>query len=226
MTYKNDGFHKITIHDWKKLFFELFVVFLGVTAGFLLNNWQLSRQDKQLEKEYLNGFIHDADENIDELQSMVKKDSIWMESMRPKLLDIKEKKLPIDSANEVVRKISLISKADIQKGTYEDITNSGHLNIIDDYNIKKEIVDYNIAISGVRFMDNYFYTYFNNFVMPFIFTNYNVIEGRITNSEVIRSTQFSNIVTGYFGMVQQREAIYKRLLSKSITLRNKISKLL
>lgn len=41
-------FPKIREYDWKKLFFELIVVFLGVTAGFLLNNWQLDKKDKQL----------------------------------------------------------------------------------------------------------------------------------------------------------------------------------
>jgi len=30
---------KIKNYEWGKLFFELIIVFLGVAAGFVLNNW-------------------------------------------------------------------------------------------------------------------------------------------------------------------------------------------
>jgi len=35
---------------WSKLILELFVVFLGVTAGFVLNNWRMSKQEYKLEQ--------------------------------------------------------------------------------------------------------------------------------------------------------------------------------
>ena len=79
----------------------------------------------------------------------------------------------IDTGRIIFQKTVSISKADMQTGTYEDITNSGNLNLLTDFLIKKQIVDYHVTMAGVEFIDNYFYKYFGDFVMPFIFTNFN-----------------------------------------------------
>ena len=55
---------KMASYDWKKLFFELIVVFLGVTAGFLLNNWRIQKDAQSTEEKYLSGFHQDVVMNI------------------------------------------------------------------------------------------------------------------------------------------------------------------
>lgn len=216
---------KIKNYDWRKLFFELLVVFLGVTAGFLLNSWQLEKKDEILAKKYMQGFMQDVSKNISELKSTVKDDSVWLERIIPKLESIREKTITIDSANAIVGLIASISKAGTQTGTYEDITNSGNLNIISDYAIKKQIVEYHVSMSGVEFVDNYFYEYFGDFVMPFIFKNFSVLAGKFVNPQVIKTNQFANVIAGYVSMVQQRKAAYDDLLEKSYALKADLGKL-
>jgi len=72
----------------------------------------------------------------------------------------------------------------------------------------------------VGFVDDYFHKYFNNFVMPFIFANFNVLTGKYIDDQDIKSTEFSNIFVGYFSMIQQRNEAYKNLLKESIELRD------
>jgi len=204
------------------LLFELIVVFLGVTAGFLLNNWQLEKKDQQLEQKYLNGFFQDVNENIVELQKAVDSDSLWLTRVKPKIMMIQEGTLPVDSANTLITLIVGISKVGIQTGTYEDIKNSGNLNIITDFYIKKQIVDYHVAVSGVEFVDEYFYKYFGDIVMPFVMSNFSVIKGGLDNPAIIRSTLFANVITGYYSMVQQRKTAYADLLDKSDSLRTEL----
>ena len=218
-------FQKIRNYDWKKLFFELVVVFLGVTAGFLLNNWRLDQQNEQLEKKYMNGFLEDVNTNITDLETAIESDSLWLNRTKPILATIQKGTITVDSANNVIKLIAEISKADIQSGTYEDITNSGNLNIISDYNLKKQIVDYHVAISGVEFIDNYFYQYFSDFVMPFIFSNFSVLNGTLDKPGIIKTNQFANVIAGYFSMVQQRKSAYEGLLEKSYSLRDELKKL-
>ena len=213
---------KIKKYDWQKLLLELVVVFLGVTAGFLLNNWQNQKQTSSLEKKYLNGFLQDANANISELNNAVKADSLWLHNVKPKLLDLRNGKLKPDSANGLFKMIVNISKADIKTGTYDAIVNSGNMNIISNYVIKKQIVDYSSSISGTRYIEDYFYQYFNEFVMPFVFSNYNILKGAFDNPGIIKTTKFSNVVTGYYSMVQQRLASYKKLLDDSLKLRDKL----
>ena len=209
---------KIREYDWRKLFFELIVVFLGVTAGFLLNSWHLQKQDQKLEQKYISGFLQDVKTNSDELEKSISSDSLWLNQVLPQIELVKAGTITVDSANAILIKIASISKIEFQTSTYEDITNSGKLNIINDFEMRKKIVDYHVALSGVNFIDGYFYSYFSDFVMPFIFSNFSVLDGQLANFEAIKTTQFSNVIAGYISMVQQRKAAYEDVLEKSITL--------
>ncbi|MBD3223480.1 MAG: hypothetical protein GF313_02045 [Caldithrix sp.] len=204
--------HKRKAPDWKALFFELIVVFLGVTAGFLLNNWQLDKKDKLQEKKYLNGFLQDVRANIETLKQAVVSDSLWMVQTQSKLAQIKAGTITNDSADVVIKRLLKLSKLNVKKGTYENITDSGNLNIITAYDLREQIVDYHVTISGVEFIDEYFYQYFDDYVMPFIFNNVNMMDATLIDSDVKGIIAFSNVVGGYYSMVQQRQTAYNDLL--------------
>ena len=144
-------------YKWKKIFIELLVVFLGVTAGFLLNNWQNEKKDELLETKYLNGFLRDAEKNISDLNETIAADSLWLKAMLAKLKKISDGTITVDSAEATIESITSISGITFQTGAYENITNSGNLNIIRDYALKEKIVDYYSLISDVKFFDNYFF---------------------------------------------------------------------
>ena len=206
--------------NWKKLTLELIVVFLGVTSGFLLNNWQLQRQDRKLEEKYKRDFIQDMDENINALQTAILYDSMWINNIKPKFLSIKQGTITVDSASALVKHIVEISKAEVQTGTYENITNSGNLNIISDFHLKKLIVDYHVSLDGVKYIDEFFYRYFHDYVMPFILTNFNMLKGIFDDPAILKTKEFANIIAGYYSLVQQRKTAYQKLLTESFTLKD------
>jgi len=210
-------------YNWGKLGLELLVVFLGVTSGFLLNSWREKNQQEELKQKYILGFIQDVDDNIEELKAFKEKDSLWMVSAKDNLLALKENTLTKDSANLMMSKIVRISKMVPHVGTYEDVTNSGNLNIFDDYSLKSQIVDYQISINGVGFVDDYFYKYFNSYVMPFVFKNFNILIGQFNDIQVIKSYEFSNVFVGYYSMIQQRKAAYDDLLNESTDLKESLT---
>ena len=222
MSETKNKLQKIKNYDWRKLSFELLVVFLGVTAGFLLNNWQMQKKDENLEKQYLNAFLQDVKSNIIEFRKAISADSLWIEQVKPKLLVMKDGSLPIDSANILIKQIIGISKINIQKGTYEDIKNSGNLNLLHNFELKKQIVDYHVEISNLEFIDDYFYNFFNDFVMPFVFAHYNILKEKIIDPRILQSNKFDNAITGYFAMVQQRKKAYDELLQQSYSLQNRL----
>ena len=209
-------------YDWKRLFFELIVVFLGVMAAFLLNNWQAERKEDELEQKYLEDFIQDLDYNITALKKSIEADSASIARMKSALVSIRERKISVDSANALIKKIVLFYRTDFKTSAYENITNSGKLNIIKDFTLRKQIVDYHISISEAKFIDNYFYQYFNDFVMPFIFSNFSILKGKMNNPEVRKTDYFANIVAGYFSMIKQRKVAYEDLLLQSYKLKNKL----
>ncbi len=206
---------KIKGSDWRKLFFELIVVFLGVTAGFVLNNWQQEKKDEQLERKYLSGFLQDARANATELKTKIEADRRWLAFAEPKLKTVQKSTISSKNASSFIKQMFEISKLDAQTGTYKDIVNSGNLNIISDYDLKKQIVTYHLAISNVQFLDEYFYKFHNDYVMPFIFKNFELLNGKLENTRVIHTTRFTNVIAGYYSMVQQRENAYGKLLKRN-----------
>lgn len=209
----------ISRNDWRKLGFELIVVFLGVTAGFLLNSWRIDMQESRLQNKYLEGFLQDIDNNIEELENSIFQDSVWLSVAKPNLEKIRDRNIRIDSAEVIMKYIIQISKVSLNRGTYLDIINSGNLNILSNYRLKSDLVDYYLHIEGVEFVDNYFTSYFNDFVMPFIFQEFNVLSGEFVDPGIIRTIRFSNVFAGYYSMVQQRKASYEKLLNKSVALK-------
>ena len=215
---------KIVNYEWGKLFFELIVVFLGVTAGFVLNNWRMDQEERKIEQKYLASFLQDIKFDIPELEIAVRTDSIWLSRAKPLLNAIINKNIKIDSAQSIIKMIVTISKIDAHSSTYEEISNSGNLNLITNFELKAQIVDYYLALGGVDFIDDYFRKYFSDFVMPFVLTEYSVLTNEFNNKEVINSVRFSNVVAGYYSLIQQRCEAYKSLLKDSYLLRNELNK--
>lgn len=46
--------------NWKNYFIELIVVFIGITAAFLLNNWREDYESDELESKYINSIKNDV----------------------------------------------------------------------------------------------------------------------------------------------------------------------
>ncbi len=56
---------------WMHYLLELLVVFIGVTAGFLLNNWREDNAELNLEKKYLESFYADVTADAIDLDSLI-----------------------------------------------------------------------------------------------------------------------------------------------------------
>lgn len=95
---------------------------------------------------------------------------------------------------------------------------------IRDYDWKKLFFELVVVFLGVKFIDDYFYQYFSDFVMPFVFSNFSVLKGILDNPAVIKKSKFANVIAGYYSMVQQRKSAYEGLLNKSYSFREELNK--
>lgn len=211
--------------DWKGLILELIVVFLGVTAGFLLNNWSSSKNDSQLEEKYLRGFLEDINNDIAELTENVKNDSLWLAKAEPFVHSFqKSEKIHPDSAIQMLSLMAVISKLDSRNATYIDIVNSGNLNLIQDFDLKSKIVDYYVDKENSKFIDEFLYEFFNTFSLPLIIKEFDIVTFSFTNPKIINSADFRNTYINHVSLINQRKEIYDRLLSKGISLKEQLEK--
>jgi hypothetical protein len=119
-----------------KLFFELIMVFLGVNAGFVLNNWRMEQDERNLEQKYLASFLQDVKMDIPGLENAIRTDSMWLATAKPLLNSIINKNIKFDSATVMIKMIVKISIIDANSSSYEENSNSGNLNIITNFELK------------------------------------------------------------------------------------------
>jgi len=212
-------------YNWCKLGLELLVVFLGVTAGFILNNWNLQRQEIKNENKYLQGFMNDVNNNIIELENYLNSDVLWFNDANFILTNLENGNIQIDSAKVAIDLISKIERIRIHTDTYENIINSDNLNIIGDFNLRNQIINYHKTIKSVGLFDDFFYKYYNDFIMPIIFSEYNILNRTFNNPDIIKTTKLSNAFDYYYSMMKQQKEAYKELLTKSYKLRDKLESL-
>lgn len=189
---------------WRKLLLELVVVFLGVSGGFFLNNWRDSRNNIYLEKRYIEGFIQNADSNLVELKGIIREDSISLQQIHNYLDSLKKENFNFDSILPIISSIVNVSKATLVTSTYETIKYSGNLNILRDYSLKENIVAHHNRIEGVVYVDSYYQSYFNDFIMPFVIRNLDMSKGTFFDPTLKLKAEFFNVTAGYYSIKLQR----------------------
>lgn len=96
---------------------------------------------------------------------------------------------------------------------------------ISDFNLKRILKDYYPEIYGIKFIGEYFYNCYTVQIVPFIFTEYNVLKGNLKNPDLKNTLQFSDSFTGYSALMQQKNAAYSQLLNKALVLRDELKNL-
>lgn len=207
-------------YNWGKLSLELIVVFLGVTAGFLLNNWRMNANDKLTEHSYIISFQQELELNITELEEIIRKDSLWLKRADALLNMFLIDDVPKDSAEVAVNLMVTFQRVSLITSTYENITNSGSLSIIKDYEVKERIVDYYTSIKSVSTYDDYFFSFYNDFTLPFILSDFSLTKGEFVDQKIKDPVRFLNVFSLSYVMIKNRQTSNKELLAKSHSLVN------
>jgi hypothetical protein len=218
------SFLKLSKINFTKLFLELLVVFLGVTGGFLLQNYKEIKTDRDLEKKYLEGIYTDTKENIVELKESIAQDSLWIEQNNYALPLIASDSLSYDSARSLMMSMAFYSEFNAQTNTYTNITNSGSLNIIEDYELRQIIVDCFNHFENSKLLNAYFRKFNENRFLSYFIVNYNMFTGEFISLNSHRQIEFKNIFAIYFSLTQQRLVAFRELLEENLNLEKQLSK--
>lgn len=202
--------------DFRTLFLELIVVFLGVTGGFVLNNYGENSDAENLELEYLNGFLKDVENNERTLTEAVKVDSAWLHRVKPLLVELKNGTLHPDSAQVAMELSIYVSQLEKYNGTYTGIINSGNLSLITNPELRDALVDYHINLEQITFTDGYFKEFFNSFIFPIVMSDFDILEGVPIDPDFYETLVFRNMVSSYYSTVHQRKDIYSNVLENTI----------
>ena len=210
--------------NWKYYTIELAVVFIGVTAGFLLNNWRQDNVELKLEEKYLTSFYNDVITDEKNLDSLMLRSKIKIDTLLNVIRDTEVKNVPLSEelAQVIVNQILYIEWFAPSNDTYEDIKNSGNLNLISDYELKENISSYYKYLIEVKNVEQFYKNHMDNYTLPILYKNYHLFKRKFVNRKAYQTLEFTNMYLGVIALLQQNTKTYNEAFEKNQELKEKL----
>ncbi len=204
MAKKKEKFMQSARSTWLKLSLELIAVFVGISAGFFMNNFQEDRRDRELEHKYLESFHKNLVADSIEIKKHIEEDQNNLDRSRRAAIAMTSTILPVDSARALLAVVATFNNLNMKDATYTSIVNSGNLGLIRDWSLREDLVNYYSYQQSIRDVEVVYNEYINTYVMPFLFKNLDLLSGEFAEDFRTDSREFKNMTTGYYILADQR----------------------
>ena len=211
---------------WLWLSLELIVVFIGVSAGFLFDNFREDRADKKLENKYLESFYNDVLADSLEIQEMLLSSENNIEVSGHTIQAMQTGTLTRDSALAVLGLMATYNNLNLENATYESVVNSGNLGLIRDFEIRGKIVYYYRSHEDMRYVEAIHNDYITNYILPYVSRKLDFISGQFVEDFSVDDIEFRNITSGYYTLIRQKTELVNTLDSLNTGLKEALASLL
>jgi len=199
--------------DWKDRSIELVVVFIGIYAAFLLNNWQQNQRDAQLELKYLHSLKAEVAEDFQNLSEVLTANERKLNKISQSIRKIQTKTLPEDSAlvllGDILSNVVFYPRAT----TYESIKYSGNLNLIRNYELREKIVAYYESFGDYKLQQQLSIDFTYDYAVRFAFDHIDLATNRLLDRNSSRLTSLHNLILAYSVLLEQNVRNEKNIFS-------------
>lgn len=209
---------------WLKLFLELIAVFVGITAGFFVNNYVGKRADRELEQKYLSSLHTNLVSDSLEIHSLMEEDQNNLDISERSVIAMYSDSLTLDSALAVILVMGTYNNLHLKDATYKSIVSSGKLGQIMDFEIREEIVNYYSFLDDIQLAEEVYNNYVSDYVLPFIFKNLDLISIKLIGEFDPGDIEFRNLTTGYYAIISQKMNLIMSMDTLNLSLINAIYK--
>jgi hypothetical protein len=189
---------------WLRLTLELIVVFIGVSAGFLFDNFREEQSNRKLEDKYLESFYNNVRADSMEIQEMIQSNQNNIEISGRTVALMQAGTCTNDSALLVFGVMATFNNLNLEDATYESLVNSGNLGLIRDFGIREKIVYYYRSHEDMRYVDKVYNDYISSYILPYITKKLDFIAREFVEEFSVKDTEFRNITAGYYTLSNQK----------------------
>lgn len=209
--------------DWLGYLIELVVVFIGITAAFMLNNWRENFKDNQLEQKYLNSLFDDIVYDSQQLKIILAANENKLNQAKRSIEILTTGDLATDSAAGLLASILTNYPFTPETSTYESIKYSGNFNILSDYELKEALILYYQSFEEARFKEQIYNDYIHEYAIPFVYKNMDLLNQTIKTPTAVRGHTFNNLVVGYYALFGQVIEMYQVLVEMNQKLKKRLA---
>lgn len=197
---------------------EIILLVVGVVIALQVNNWGQQRNDRELEKYYLEALHEQVSNDIIDIERVIEHDSDVLEAINGLLTKIKENESSSDEASiAYIRDIFTTTGTNPNTIVFEDMKSSGRINLVSSPDLRFQIQEYydyiEEAHEDVASNTQLMYRWYNDYVISKdsdINSLYNTIsptivevtpyEDILVNDEIIN--QFIQRLSVRFGLTE------------------------
>lgn len=129
---------------WPEYLLEMFVIIVSILGAFMLENWNTEKQERNIEKQYLNRFYDELILQKHLMDSTVQfySDNIKIAESILSKYQLSQNLKQIDSLNLKLGLLMWSSQFPNINSAYNDISSSGQMRLISNNNVREKIVEY------------------------------------------------------------------------------------
>ncbi len=205
---------------------EIFIVIVGISIAFALERWSSENKEDKLERSYKSSLISDLQEDMDELQSIVDSTDVILKYVGEIFqFTYANRSYEVYTRNHITSTY-LATYFYPQNGTYVSLLNSGEVNVIDEFEIKKALSDhYNVSLKELQRTDQIIRNLADNYISPYMLDNikFSYTRDGIESAEPLKTVKATNMIGSYFNILSNRQRAYKSFIHQSDSLKNLVA---
>lgn len=199
--------------NWTDHLVNLFVVILGISIAFWLNEASEDDKNSQLKKVYLESMIRDLNQDVSDLNEIITEDSLSAIYFRGLFL---EKIEDADSLQTGLSKLASLTTFSGHNVTYESLKSGGKIELFDVQTWLTITENYHVNYQSVKEIERYYQSSFDTKIIPFLMES---VDSQIGISpDIIKKKSFKTPLALHITFLQQKIDAYQACRDSSTEL--------
>ncbi|WP_424961463.1 DUF6090 family protein [Ekhidna sp.] len=210
--------------NWLDHIANLLVVILGISIAFYMEGWREEAGNRMQEQKYLESMATDLQTDMEALDTLLKIN----EEISSALVNLSMASVgrPYGSDSALMfqtLKIQYNPPFTPQRTAYESLKASGKMDLISDFELRNQIVDlYEQFYRGTTEYDDALEEHVRDFVKPYYMKNVRFTGPQSIDPSFLNDDEFRNIIFAYRYLFIAKNEFYKKVLSKTDSVKNEI----
>lgn len=194
---------------------EIFLVMIGISLAFQLDNWNENRLKKYTEVSYYQNIKEQITDDKNLINELILFNNRYMLEFQyaNQILEVNDRSR-IDTLGLIVRNLTQYSDFDKKGNIHETLVNSGEIKLLQNHNIVKSIRSLEEKYNYINRMENIHYDAVMSHVIQTINPLIKFSNAQIQKPDQIYNYEFQNIVLSLIQVMTEKDEVYKEALSK------------
>jgi hypothetical protein len=194
---------------------EIFLVVVGISLAFQLENWNDTRIERNNERSYYKNLKDQISDDKRKIESQITFNDNYRKQFRYANIIIEENDLSkVDTLGFLIRNLTQYSDFDRQGNIYETMVNSGEVKLLKNVDIVNGIRELEEKYLYINRIENIHYDAMMKYVIPTLTPNLKFSNAEIKKTKPFYSFEFQNLIISLLGVMDEKDRVYNSTIEE------------